>query len=161
MVKDLKSELLKARQYIIYRNIKVTAGTTDIMVNSKHAMDSVQSSHCTRLAFASDYMCDHCREILIELATRIAFLRLCSGEKNDSLGEKFAVGNVQDILTCLHEKGIYCAENLPGKDIILGCAELYREGKLTEDDFFHKIQHLMIEVGRHGNKERLFVLKTP
>lgn len=161
MVEDLKSESLKARQYIIYRNIKVKSGTTDIMVNGKHAMDSVQSSHCTGLAFTSDYMCDHCREILREPATRIAFRRLCSGEKNDSLGEKFAVSNVQEILTCVQEKGIYCAENHPGKDIILGCAELYREGKLTEDDFFHKIQHLMIEVGRHGTKKRIVWGKHP
>lgn len=69
MVEDLKSESLKARQYIIYRNIKVKSGTTDIMVNGKHAMDSVQSSHCTGMAFTSDYMCDHCREILREPAS--------------------------------------------------------------------------------------------
>ena len=155
MVEDLKPESLKARQYIIYRNLKVKSGTTDIMGNGKHAMDSVQSSHCTGLAFTSDYMCDNSREILREPATRIAFRRLCSGEKNDSLGEKFAVSNVQEILTCLQEKGIYCAENHPGKDIILGCAKLYHEGKLTEDDFFHKIQYLMIEVGRHGTKKRI------
>ena len=32
--------------------------------------------------------------------------------------------------------GIYCDENHPVKEIILGRAELYCEGKLTEDDFF-------------------------
>lgn len=79
----------------------------------------------------------------------------------DSLGEKFAVSNVQEILTCVQQKGIYCAENHPGKDIILGCAELYHEGKLTEDDFFHKIQYLMTEVGRHGTKKRIVWGKHP
>lgn len=79
----------------------------------------------------------------------------------DSLGEKFAVSNVQEILTCVQQKGIYCAENHPGKDIIFGCAELYHEGKLTEDDFFHKIQYLMTEVGRHGTKKRIVWGKHP
>ena len=40
-------------------------------------------------------------------------------------------------------------------------AELYGEGKLTEDNFFHKIQHLMIEGGRHGHKKKIVWGKHP
>ena len=62
MVEDLKAESLKARQYIVYRNIKVKSGEVDIMVNGKQAMNSVQSSQCTGLSFTSDHMCDRCRD---------------------------------------------------------------------------------------------------
>jgi len=39
--------------------------------------------------------------------------------------------------------------------------QLYREGKLTEDDFFHEIQHLMLEAGRHGHKKKIVWGKHP
>ena len=131
MVEDLKTESLKARQYIVYRNIRVKSGAVDIMVNGKQSMNSVQSSQCTGLSFTSDHMCNRCRDILREPATRIAFRRLCSEEKNGVSMKKFKSNNVQEILNSIEEKGIYCDENHPGKEIILGCAELYREGKLT------------------------------
>lgn len=148
-LEDLKMESLQARQYIVYRNMKVKSGTVEIVVNGKQAMNSVQSGHCTGLTFTSDCMCDRSRDILREPATRVAFRRLCSKEKNELSAKTFPSNNVQEILTSVQEKGIYCAENHPGEDIILGCAELYRDGKLTEQDFFHKIQHLMIEAGRN------------
>ena len=44
--------------------------------------------------------------------------------------------------------GIYCVENHPGRDIILGTAEMYREGKLKESDYYHKVQHLMIQASK-------------
>ena len=155
MVEDLKAESLQARQYNVYRNLKVKSGTVDITVNGKQAMNSVQSSHCTGLSFTSDRMCDHCRNILREPAARIAFRRLCCEEKNEISGNKFRSDKVQEILAAVEEKGIYWAENHPGRDTILGCAVLYREGKLSEQDFLHKIQHLMIEVGRHGTKRKI------
>ncbi len=55
------------------------------------------------------------------------------------------------VIESVREKGIYCAEEHPGRDVILGCAELYPAGTLTEVDFFHKIHHLMIEVGKVEN----------
>ena len=161
MVEDLKTESLKARQHIVYRNIRVKSGAVDIMVSGKQSMNSVQSSQCTGLSFTSDHMCERCRDILREPATRIAFRRLCSEEKNGVSMKKFKSNNVQEILNSIEEKGIYCDENHPGKEIILGCAELYREGKLTEDDFFHKIQHLMIEAGQHGHKKKIVWGKHP
>lgn len=39
MVEDLKTESLKARQYIVYRNIRVKSGAVDIMVNGKQSMN--------------------------------------------------------------------------------------------------------------------------
>ena len=38
MVEDLQTESLKARQYIVHRNIRV---------DGKQSMKSIQSSHCT------------------------------------------------------------------------------------------------------------------
>ena len=73
MVEDLKTESLKARQYIVYRDLRIKSGAVDIMVNGKQSMNSVQSSQCTGLSFTSDRMCDRCRDILREPATRIAF----------------------------------------------------------------------------------------
>ena len=39
MVEDLKTESLKAKQYIVYRNIRVKSGAVDIMVNGKQSMN--------------------------------------------------------------------------------------------------------------------------
>ena len=100
----------------------------------------MRSSHCTRLSFTSDRMCHRCRDISNEPVTRAPLIRLYTiGEKEEVSAIQFTSNNVQEVLTSIEEKGIYCADNHPGEDIILGCAELYREGKLTKDDFFHKI----------------------
>ena len=144
MVEDLKTESLKGRQYIVYRNMRVKSGAVDIMVNGKQSMNTVQSSQRTGLSFTSDRMCYRCRDILREPDMQIAFHFLCLQENGVSKNKS---NNVQEILNSIEEKGIYCVENHPGKEIILCCAELYCEEKLTEDDFFHKIQHLMIEAG--------------
>ena len=79
---DLKTESLKVRQYIVYRNIKVKSCEVDQMVNGKQAMSSVQSCHCTGLSFTSDGMCDRYRDILREPAIHVAFCHFCSKEKN-------------------------------------------------------------------------------
>lgn len=96
MVEDLKTESLKARQYIVHGNIRVKSGAVDIMVDVKQSMNSVQSSHCTGLSLTSDRMCDRCRDILREPATRIAFRRLCL-QDNGVSRNKFKSNNVQEI----------------------------------------------------------------
>ena len=114
MVEDLQTELLKARQYIVHRNIRVKSGAVDIMVDGKQSMNSIQSSHCTWLSFTSDRMCDRCKDILREPATRIPFRRLCL-QDNGFSKNKFQSNNVQEIQNPIQEKGIFCDKIIQAK----------------------------------------------
>ena len=105
-------------------------------------MNSVQSASCIGLAFASDSMCFNCRNICSEPAVRIASKREIQ-RSEDSL-KTFQPAR-QNVIQSVKKYGIYCVENHPGRDIILGTAEMYREGKLKESDYYHKVQHLMIQ----------------
>ena len=53
------------------------------------------------------------------------------------------------IIDTVRQEDIYCSEEHPGSEIILGTAKMYRQGTLKEADYYHKIQHLMIEASEN------------
>ena len=58
------------------------------------------------------------------------------------------------IIDTVRQEGIYCSEEHPGSKIILGTAKMYRQGTLTESDYYHKIQHLMIEASENSRADK-------
>ena len=56
-----------------------------------------------------------------------------------------AIDCSRKIIDTVGQEGIYCSEEHPGSEIILGTAKMYWQGTLTEADYYHKIQHLLIE----------------
>ena len=139
---EMEVQQKKYPTYLLNRDRPVKSGERSIVVSQKDYMNSVQSASCIGLAFASDSMCFNCRNICSEPAVRIALKReiQCS---EDSL-KTFQPAR-QNVIQSVKKYGIYCVENHSGRDIILGTAEIYREGKLKESAYYHKVQHLMIQ----------------
>ena len=60
-----------------------------------------------------------------------------------------AIDCSRKIIHTVRQEGIYCPEEHPGSEIILGTAKIYRQEMLKEADYYHKIQHLMIEASEN------------
>ena len=107
-------------------------------------MNAILSTSYTVLAFGTDLMCTSCRNIFREPAVRSALRRHFQRSK---IRKTYSASST-DILTSVKQHGIYCSKDHPVCEIILGTAEMYQTGKIDENDYFHKIQHLMIEASR-------------
>ena len=103
---------------------------------------------CTGLSYSADFMCFHCRNTLKEPPVRTAYKRSYS-KTIEIMKSNTAIDCSHKIIDTVRQEGIYCSEEHPGREIILGTAKMYRQGTLTEADDYHKIQHLMTEASEN------------
>ena len=111
-------------------------------------LHSVQSSFCTGLSYSADFMCFHCRNTLKEPPVRIAYKKSYS-KTIEIMESNTAIDCSRKIIHTVRQEGIYCSEEHPGREIILGTAKMYWQGTLTEADYYRRIQHQMIEASEN------------
>ena len=145
--KDFEAESYRLRQYYIYAGIQVRSGTREIKSrDGQYLMNAIKSSRCIGLSYTTDFMCHECRNIL-QIQAFESHLRRRLASPLPKLED-----SVHNIVKTVQKSGVYVSNHHPGKDIILGTAELYREKKYTEDDFYSKIMVEVIEAARNNNR---------
>ena len=144
IVTEMNKQRKKHHVFIPHIGIPVKSGDRIIQVDEIDCLNSVQSSFCTGLSYSADFMCFHCRNILKEPPVRIAYKRNYL-KTIEIMKSNTAIDCSRKIIDTVRQEGIYCSEEHPGREIILGTAKMYRQMTLTEADYYHKIQHLMIE----------------